>query len=363
MKFLFYLGHPAHFHLFHNTIKYLHQSGNTVSVLIKKKDVLEDLIRESGFQYLNILPEGRRESKVAISLGVLKRDWRLLRFCLKNRPDLMIGTSTEIGHIGTLLHIPSINVNEDDASVVPLYCKISYPWNTVILSPMVCDNGKWEHKSVKYQGYHELAYLHPNHFVPSTTIVSRYIDPLKPYFILRFAKLNAHHDQGIRGINDELALRIIEKLKTAGDVYITSERALDDQFEPYRLRVKPSDMHHIMAFAQIYIGDSQTMAAEAGVLGVPFIRFNDFVGRIGYLRELEEKYQLGYGVVPDNPDLLFENLEEILTMKDRYIIFQERRERMLADKIDYSKFLAWFIEHFPQSMTVMRSNPDYQFNF
>ena len=42
-----------------------------------------------------------------------------------------------------------------------------------------------------------------------------------------------------------------------------------------------------MAFASLYIGDSQTMAAEAGVLGVPFVRFNDFVGRIGYLRELE----------------------------------------------------------------------------
>jgi len=43
-------------------------------------------------------------------------------------------------------------------------------------------------------------------------------------------------------------------------------------------------MHHVMAFASLYIGDSQTMAAEAGVLGVPFVRFNDFVGRIGYLR-------------------------------------------------------------------------------
>lgn len=51
-----------------------------------------------------------------------------------------------------------------------------------------------------------------------------------------------------------------------------------------------------VAFASLYIGDSQTMAAEAGVLGVPFVRFNDFVGRIRYLRELEDKYRLGFGV-------------------------------------------------------------------
>ena len=55
-------------------------------------------------------------------------------------------------------------------------------------------------------------------------------------------------------------------------------------------------MHHVMAFASLYIGDSQTMAAEAGVLGVPFVRFNDFVGRIGSLRELEDVYRLGFGV-------------------------------------------------------------------
>ena len=61
-------------------------------------------------------------------------------------------------------------------------------------------------------------------------------------------------------------------------------------------------MHHIMAFAKMYIGDSQTMAAEAGVLGTPFVRFNDFVGRIGYLRELEDVYNLGYGV--KTPDIV-----------------------------------------------------------
>ena len=55
-------------------------------------------------------------------------------------------------------------------------------------------------------------------------------------------------------------------------------------------------MHHVMAFASLYIGDSQTMAAEAGFLGVPFVRFNDFVGSIGYLRELEDVYELGYGI-------------------------------------------------------------------
>src|SRR5674476_1633093 len=139
MKILFYMGHPAHFHLFKNVIRNLAVKGNEVKILIKKKDILEDLLIRSNLPYQNILPEGRKDSKAGIALGVVKRDLRLLKHCLKNRPDILVGTSTEIGHIGTLLKIPSINVNEDDADVVPLYTKLSYPWSTHILSPLVCN--------------------------------------------------------------------------------------------------------------------------------------------------------------------------------------------------------------------------------
>ena len=104
------------------------------------------------------------------------------------------------------------------------------------------------------------------------------------------------HDSGIKGINTEIAQRLIDILAPHGTIYITSERPLEPQFEQYRIRINPLDMHHVMAFASLYIGDSQTMAAEAGVLGTPFVRFNDFVGRIGYLRELEDTYHLGFGV-------------------------------------------------------------------
>ena len=129
-------------------------------------------------------------------------------------------------------------------------------------------------------------------------------------------------------------------------------------------------MHHVMAFASLYIGDSQTMAAEAGVLGVPFVRFNDFVGRIDYLRELEDVYELGYGihatplaedsdirrndgsVQPSGKDALYQAVEQLVAMDatERRALYQQRREKMLSDKIDCAKFLTWFIENYPQSV-------------
>ena len=157
------------------------------------------------------------------------------------------------------------------------------------------------------------------------------------------------------GINTEIAQRLIDILAPHGTIYITSERPLEPQFEKYRIRINPLDMHHVMAFASLYIGDSQTMAAEAGVLGVPFVRFNDFVGRIGYLRELEDVYQLGFGIkasAPGSVDQLCKRVEEIVEMKaeERQQVYQSRRQKMLDEKIDCARFLTWFIENYPGSV-------------
>ena len=119
-------------------------------------------------------------------------------------------------------------------------------------------------------------------------------------------------------------------------------------------------MHHVMAFASLYIGDSQTMAAEAGVLGVPFVRFNDFVGRIGYLRELEDKYELGYGIKASSAgsvDTLCARVSELVALpaSERHTTFAARRATMLSDKIDCAQFLTWFIENYPQSVAEVRA--------
>ncbi len=363
MKILVYLGHPAHFHLYKNSISEWTRHGHKVEVLIKKKDILENLLTECGMPFNNILEEGRKDSKFGIFWGMLKRAVRLLVFCIKYKPNILTGTSVENSFVGPLLNIPVVNVNEDDAAVVPLYAKLSYPTASVILNPIVCNSGKWDSKAIKYNSYQELAYLHPNHFIPEKSVVEKYFSADKPYFILRFAKLNAHHDSGIQGINTEIAQRLIDTLKPYGDIYITAERELEPQFEQYRIKINPLDMHHVMSYASMYIGDSQTMAAEAGVLGTPFVRFNDFVGRIGYLRELEEDYHLGYGIKPSNVDELYKAVEEILAMPNRKEVYQERRQKLLNDKIDFAKFLTWFIESYPESKKIMKTNPDYQYKF
>ena len=125
-------------------------------------------------------------------------------------------------------------------------------------------------------------------------------------------------------------------------------------------------MHHVMAFSTLYIGDSQTMAAEAAVLGVPFVRFNDFVGRIGYLNELENGYRLGFGIKASekgSADKMYQVVEDILVTPNLKEEWENRRQKMLSEKIDYAQFLTWFIEDYPESLNTMKKNPDYQYRF
>lgn len=347
MKVLVYLGHPAHFHNYKNTIAALKEHGHEVEILIKKKDILEDLLKNAGIPYHNILEEGRSNSKFGVMMGLLKRAVRMNRFCNKFHPDILTGSSTENSWIGPLRHIPVINIGEDDAAIVPIYARLAYPGASVILCPDSCSCGKWDYKAVKYHGYQELGYLHPDNFTPDRSLVAKYIDMDKPYFLMRFSGLKAYHDTGVRGINNEIARNLINLLAPHGNVYITSERPLDESLEPYRIAINPLDIHHVMAFADIYLGDSQTMAIEAGVLGVPFIRFNDFVGQIGVLSELEDGYRLGFGIRPDREDNLYETVQKLLDMENRKEIFQARRRMMLSECINFADFLTNYIETYP----------------
>jgi predicted glycosyltransferase len=379
MNILIQLSHPAHFHLYKNAIRNYQEDGHMVFVLIKTKDILENLLQNAGIEYFNILPVAHRGSKLGILWDMIVRDWRIMRFCRKHAIDILSGSTPEVAQVAWLLGLKSINTTEDDATVIGAVIKAMQPFVKCILAPIPCKMEGIEKHTVHYPSYHELAYLHPNHFTADKSIVDSYgIDSNKPYFILRFASLNAHHDDGIKGINTQVAQRLIDILSPHGQIYITSERELEPQFEPYRIRINPLDMHHVMAFASLYIGDSQTMAAEAGVLGTPFVRFNDFVGRIGYLRELEDVYQLGYGIhasvltedspirrndgtlQPSGVEALYQAVENLVAMpaEERRQVFAVRREKMLSEKIDYAKFLTWFIEEYPQSARQTRENQE-----
>ena len=278
--FLFYLGHPAHYHNVSVVIQQLSAKGYNVVLVARAKDVLFELLEGLSYKIIYLKPK-KGKGKISLISTVVKREFALYRIALKYKPKMLIGTDIVITHVGKLLGIPSVILNEDDAVEVPFLAKFGFKYATAVFSPNCCDISPYENKKIGYNGYHELAYLHPNYFTPNKIKIQELIKKGEKYFILRFAELTAHHDKGKKGIDLAVAKKLIEKLLPFGQVFITSERKLEPELEYYRIKINPKNIHHALSFAQIYIGDSQTMAAEAAVLGTPSIRFNDFVGKLG----------------------------------------------------------------------------------
>lgn len=274
------------------------------------------------------------------------RLWRVFWFTLTHRVDVLVGSTPEVAQVAWLLRRRSVVMAEDDASIVPQFIKVVKPFVDNYLSPVSCNNGVLERATTHYEGFHKLAYLHPNRFSPDPAVVDRYFDHSKPYFLLRFAQLNAYHDvsANAHGINDKIAVKLIEILSPHGKVFITSERKLSPELECYRININPLDIHHLMAFATLYIGDSQSMAVEAAMLGTPSIRFNDFAGKIGVLEELEKKYQLTIGIPSSDPERLYNTVKEMIDTDNLREVYQARRQQMLEDKIDVATFFTDFIE-------------------
>ena len=367
MKVLIFLAHPAHYHLLKNVKIDLESHNHRVLTIIKSKDILEELLVEEKIEFKNILKtEKKGESKFSILfnsiIGLLLRDLRLLRIAFKQKPDILIGTDWSIVHVGFLLRIPSIHLNEDDTKATPEN-KFFYPFANTLLMPSCCDSGLWRDKRIPYEGYHELAYLIPKRFKPDAEIPRRYGLGDTPYFIIRLVKLTASHDTNKKGLELDVVKKIISILKNHGKVIINSEFALHPDLERYRLALNPIHMHHLLFYAGIVICDSQTMTAETAVLGTPSLRFNDFVGKLEYLEELEHRYGLTYGIKTSEPDKLYQKVEELLAMPDLKEEWQKRRDKMLSDKIDVTAFIVWFIENYPESVKIMKENPDYQCRF
>lgn len=374
MKVLFMISHPAHFWMFKYTIDNLKRDGHKVVIVIRPKDVLEQLCVNAGIDFYKVKNRPKKWGMFGLAIFLIEKIFEVLHIARKEKPDILIGSDGVLAVVGKLIRKPAFECYEDDAEAIALYAKMFFPIYTGVICPECCSAWKWADKKIAYPSYHELGYLHPNQFTPSREKVEQYgIDTSKPYILVRFAQLTAHHDVGIHGINTEIAERMIEMLKQHGRIYITSERLLEPQFEQYRIHINPLDMHHVMAFASLYIGDSQTMAAEAGVVGTPFVRLNDFVGRLSYLHELEAPtdftprsdgyvpkidahvpddvhYSLGYGHKTADVEGFFASIQRWLDTQDRKAICAERRAKMLSEKVDYAKFLTWFIEKYPESV-------------
>ncbi len=360
MNILVDIGHPGHVHLLKYTADCLMKDGHEVLFSVREIPVAKRLMDCYGMKYISL--GDKRESIIGKGVTVLEQDVKLLNFVKKNHVDIGLSSGIVLSHVSKLSRMKSFVFDDDDDEAEKLVVKYGHPMSDVVFTPD-CIVRKTSN-AIYYAGTHELAYLHPNRFIPDESVLERAgLKKSDRFFIMRFVAFRGHHDVGQEGLSIEQKRRLIDLLKPCGRVIITSERQIEPEFEEYRLPVPPEDIHSLMYYSSMFLGDSQTMTSEAAIMGVPALKCNTFAGKLSVPNELENKYGLCCAYHPDDFERYYYHVKSLLQKENLKEEWSVKKDRFFADKIDVTAFFTWFIENYPESKRIMKENPDYQYRF
>lgn len=341
-KILVDIGHPAHVHFFKNPIKNWLSNGFEVFVTSRRKEIATELLDSLGIPHMVLTSLGG--GIIGLGKELVTRNLKLLKVINQQKPDIMVGIGgIFIAQTGFLRRIPSIVFY--DTENAHLSNLITYPFASLVVTPR-CYQAWLPPWNLKYPGYHELSYLHPNHFQPNREIaIECGLDPDRKNFLIRTVSWQASHDVVEKGWNLGLLKQTVDLLKKHGKVMISAEGKLPDDLQQYYYQGAPEKIHHLMGHLTMFIGESATMASECAVLGVPAI-YAAHTGR-GYTDEQEEKYQLTYNVRNLDWQTISSLISKILAIPVETWI--ARRKQLLTDTIDVADFVADLVLNFPGS--------------
>lgn len=289
LKVLFELAHPKHFHQFRSVAQAGGDAFDT-TYLAKEKDVTVELVREAGLPYL---PYGRRGKTIAQKAGAaFKTTTDLDRAARQVGAELIVSRSSPYATLLSKLRSYR-SVVMVDSEVVPLINYFVGPLADLVITPEHFPRTFPNH--VRVPGVFEECYLHPDTFDPDESrLAAAGLRADEPFSVVRFVGWDANHDVGQGGFSADDKVALVERLARHGQVVISSEAPLPPSLEGYRLQLPASDLHALIYYAALYVGDSQSMATEAALLGTPSVRFNSFVGPDDMMNfvVLEEQHDL-----------------------------------------------------------------------
>ncbi len=337
MRVLIDILHPAHVHFFRNFYAEMEGRGHQVCITARDKDRSVELLQAFGLPYQQI---SSQKSGAGLAVELAQRTPRLMRIMRTFQPDAMagiMGPSIALAGAMRLPRVPAVVFYDTEFATATN--RVVYPLAYSVCTPD-CYQGRVPGRHPQYAGYHELAYLHPNRFRPDPAVLDAFgVSPGEPYSVVRFVSWQAVHDRRERGLSAKQKRHLVEVLQRRGRVLISSEAPLTGDLADLAVRGPVEQIHHLIAHAQLVVGESATMSSEAAVLGVPAV-FIATTGR-GYTEDQERRYGLVRHFTEDQYDMALTAIEEILAAPAAR--WQAARQRLLDEKIDVT---VWMTDYF-----------------
>lgn len=342
MNVLISISHPAWAHQFHHVIDLLKERGHKVKVLVIKKDRNWEILDEYGIEY-TVIGESTGKNRYEKAVILLVSTFRHYKEALKFNTDILIGRPSPMMAITSfLLAKKNIVYCDTERSVESLFFSKLFSYK--ILTPMFYRKNLGK-KQLRVKTFKELFYLHPDYFKPNPKDLKLVgLREGDKFTFVRFVAWNASHDLGHRGMKNSDKLKIIKHLEKYGKVLLSAEGELPKQFDKYIIKVPHTKLHSIMSYAQLFVGDGLTMAAECSVMGIHSIFTSELTS--GMSDELENQYGLMYSVT-DMRDIAkksIKKIDELLSDKDLQKKGKEKLEKLLKEKEEINKWLVDYLE-------------------
>jgi predicted glycosyltransferase len=339
MRILVHVNHPAHVHLFKNFIWGMERRGHEIVIVASRKNLTFELLDLYGFPYIKIGDYGKTTIQKILNVPII--DYRTYSKVRELKPDVFIGMgSPVVAHVSFLLNKSSINLTQTEHSRAQY--RLWAPFTGYILTPASFkrDLGK---KQVRYNGFHELAYLHPKWFKPDDSVLNLLgLNKGEFFSVVRFVTWNATHDIGQSGVRDRAGL--LKKLSDYGRVFVTSESGLPKAFDEYRLDLPYHKIHDLLYYASLYAGEGGTMTSESAALGTHSVLISTEAKNCGVFYD-----QRSYGLTwfYDEDTNALEKVSELASSSRLWEEGKKKREVMISEMIDVTTFLMDFVEKCP----------------
>ena len=289
-----------------------------------------------GFSYTS---RGKGQNgRLGKFIYLLYADYKLLQISRSVKADLYLNFLHPYpSQVARLLG--KVSLVFSDTEHASLHHKLTVPFATKVFTPY-CYRIHLGEKHVRFNGFMELAYLHPNYFSPDPSVLQLLnLKEGECYVIMRFVSWSAAHDFGHKGMTLENKRKAIKEISRYARVFITSEGMLPDDLIQYKMKVPVNMMHDALYYSSLLFGESATMASEAAILGVPAI-FIDNDGR-GYTDEEERKYGIVFNFKEsaEDQELAIQKAVEIVKDQKCKAKFRDTRNKILLDCIDTTAFM------------------------
>lgn len=340
LRILLDINHPSQAHVIRAVYESVRARGYEAEVVARDKDVTLSLLTAFSVPFTCL--SRARPGRLGAARELIERELRFYRVTRRFRPDILLGTSVHAARASRLFGGRSVILNEDDAAAVPLFTRIAYPWAHRIVTPDCLRHENWGRRHRTYPGSQKLFYLHRDRFIPDPD-VARSLGLTSPFGLVRLSSLTAHHDVGQRGLDRRSVIELASRLHGQVDVLVSTEAPMAAPEGTRLLNAPPESVHHVMAAARFVMSDSQSMTAEAALLGVPAVRVNDFVGRLSSLAALERR-GLAFGFRSQEAREAIDLVARIATDEEAQAAFKEGQTRYFEDTPDPLPWLITLIE-------------------